>query len=338
MAFTHSITINWTPDIGVVSGYNIYRGTGATGAPGDNSLNNSPIVGSSFTDYSVFPGIVYNYEVTAVLNGIESADSLSVVSSPVPFDPTPVIGGTSSFNLGNAIGFGVLAATTITNVPGTFTKISGDLGLYPGTSITGFEAPAALQGSYHIADLVAGAGQMSANIAFVAGNALPGAVTVPADLGGLELGPGVYNVATSEAITGTLVLNAGGNPNAVWIFQIGSTLTTASSNSNIALFGGAQASNVIWLVGSSATLGTNTNFVGTIISLASISVNTIVNVDGRLWSLTGAITLDTTDETTFQYNPNAPEIYNFYILPPTPPNTPPSAPSAPTGVSIIAEV
>ena len=111
------------------------------------------------------------------------------------------------------------------------------------------------------------------------------------DLGGLTLGAGVYNDPSSFWITGTLTLDGGGDPNAVWIFQAGSTLITGSG-SNVALIGGAQASNVFWQVGSSATLGTGSHFEGSILASESISLNTGAALTGRALALTGAVTLD----------------------------------------------
>jgi len=318
------ITINWNASPTPVSGYNVYRG-GADGNESSISLNNSPIVGTTFTDNTVFPGIVYSYSVTAVLNGIESVESIDIVAPIVPHAPSPVL-----LDLGAASGFGLLAATTITNVPGSSTFISGDIGLYPGTSVTGFGAPVQVSGSYHLADYVAGYAINSAQAAFTLGMNLVSGSVMPADIGGHRLVPGVYSVATSLAITGVLVLDAGSNPNAIWIFQIGSTLTTAAGNSNIVLLGGAQASNIFWLVGSSATLGTGTTFAGNIIAQASVTVGTTAAISGRIIALTGAITLDGNEAITF-----APSI--LISLPPSPANIAPAPPSAPVGLAITSE-
>jgi hypothetical protein len=122
------------------------------------------------------------------------------------------------------------------------------------------------------------------------GRACPGPA-LPGDIGGRVFLPGVYCNATSVGITGTVTLNGNGNPNAVFIFQIGSTLTTAANNSNVNLVAGAQASNVFWQVGSSATLGTGTIFKGTIMAQASVSVNTGAVLNGRALARTGAVTL-----------------------------------------------
>ena len=114
---------------------------------------------------------------------------------------------------------------------------------------------------------------------------------VAGDLVGLTLIPGVYKSTSSLGLNGTVTLNAQGNPNAVFIFQIGSTLTTGSG-SNVNLINGAQACNVFWQVGSSATLGMNSTFKGNILALTSITVTTNATVDGRLLASNGAVTLD----------------------------------------------
>jgi len=284
----NQIVISWNASPGPISGYNVRRGT-APGNEGAAPLNATPIVGTTFTDNTVYPGVAYSYEVTAVFNGVESAESLGIFTAPVPFAPSPA---SLDGYLDGAGSFGVLAATTVTNVPATGTMISGDVGVSPGTSITGFTSPASISGVFHAGDFVSAAAQSSALSAFNNGNALAGAVTIPADLGGSVLGPGVYNNASSVAITGSVVLDGGGNPNAVWIFQIGSTLTTSSTNSSVVLVGGAQANNVFWLVGSSATLNTATSFAGNIIAMASITVSSAVSINGRLMALTGAVTLN----------------------------------------------
>jgi Ice-binding-like len=115
---------------------------------------------------------------------------------------------------------------------------------------------------------------------------------IAADLAGQTLAPGVYNSASSIGLSGALTLNGGGNPNAIFVFQAGSALTTGSA-SQINLINGAQSCNVFWQVGSSATLGTGSTFRGTIIALTSITVTTGVTVDGRVLARNGAVTLDT---------------------------------------------
>ena len=120
------------------------------------------------------------------------------------------------------------------------------------------------------------------------------------DLGGLTLTPGVYCFSSSAQLTGTLTLDAQGNPNAVFIFKIGSTLTTASNSSVVVINTGGNSSiacNVFWQVGSSATLGTGTSFAGNILALTSITLNTGANVSGRVLARNGAVTLDTNNVT-----------------------------------------
>lgn len=122
-----------------------------------------------------------------------------------------------------------------------------------------------------------------------------GGAVLPADIGGLTLPPGVYRTTSGQpslGITGILTLDGGGDPNAVWIFQVVSTVTTASGNSQVNLIGSAQAQNVFWQVGSSATLGTNTSFTGNIMALASITLDTGATLNGRALAQTGAVTLD----------------------------------------------
>jgi hypothetical protein len=238
-----------------------------------------------FTDTAVVAGKSYTYEIFAVLGGQQSADSVEIVSPVVPYGPTP-----AAVVVGLASSFEVLAGSAITNTGAT--QVSGDVGVSPGTSITGFGPPASISGAFHSADFVAANAQTALTVAYTDAQSRTGAVTMAGDIGGSTLTPGVYNSASSVAITGTLVLDAQGNPDAAWIFQIGSTLTTAVSNSDILLVNGAQAENVFWAVGSSATLNGGTNFVGTIMAQASITVGAGVNVNGRLLAQTGAVTLD----------------------------------------------
>jgi hypothetical protein len=190
--------------------------------------------------------------------------------------------------LGTADSFANLAGSGITNTGPT--TVSGDLGTYPIPTITGL-ATLTMIGGNHGGDEVTQAAKTDLVTAYDTAVGLKPTSPIVADLGGKTLTPGVYNSASSIGLTGTLTLDGGGNPNATFVFQAGSTLTTASA-SQVNLINGAKSCNVFWQVGSSATLGTGSNFRGTILALTSITVTTGVNVDGRVLARNGAVTLD----------------------------------------------
>jgi len=193
-------------------------------------------------------------------------------------------------NLGAAGVFAVLAASTVTNAGASV--ITGNLGLSPGISVTGFP-PGVLIGTLHIADPTAAQAQLDLTAAYndAAGRTL-GAIALAGNLGGLTLAPGLYKSTSSlEISSGDLTLDAQGNANAVFIFEMASTLTTTTGR-RVILAGGARAANIIWQVGSSATLGVNSVFKGNILAMASITVTTGASVEGRLLARTGAVTLD----------------------------------------------
>lgn len=191
--------------------------------------------------------------------------------------------------LGTAASFAVLAGSTVTNTGPTV--VTGDLGVSPGTAITGFP-PGLVIGAVHSADAVALQAQSDLTTAYNDAAGRTPATSIASELGGQTLVGGTYRTTEGMALTGTVTLDAQGDPSTVFIFQAGSTLITAS-NSTVLLVNGAQACNVYWQVGSSATLGTNTTFVGTILALTTITALTGTTVDGRLLARNGAVNLDT---------------------------------------------
>ena len=227
-------------------------------------------------------------------------------------------------NLGTAANYAVMAATTITNTGPTI--VTGNMALSPGTAITGFP-PGTVNGETDVADADAGLAQTDLAVAYNDAAAETTTVNLTGtDLGGLTLTPGTYTLDSSAQLTGTLTLDGQGSTNATFIFQIGSTLTTAS-NSSVSLINGAGACAVFWQVGSSATLGSTTDFQGTIMAMASITMNTGatigvggLNRGGRALARTGAVTLDSNIIT-------APASTCAFAAAPTPTPVPTATPS-----------
>ena len=189
--------------------------------------------------------------------------------------------------LGTDGAFAVIAGQAVTNTGSS--TINGDIGVSPGSAVTGFP-PGTVNGTIHAADAVAGQAQLDLTTAYNDAAGRTPFVSVPADLTGLTLTPGVYQNSSALALTGAVTLDAQGNPNAVFIFQAGSTLTTGSG-STVNLINGAQPCNVFWQVGSSATLGTTSTFAGNILALTSISMNNGVTLAGRALARNGSVTL-----------------------------------------------
>lgn len=195
--------------------------------------------------------------------------------------------------LGTAGSFAVLAGSTVTNTGPSL--IRGDLGVSPGTAVTGFPPGEVVSGTIHAANGVADQAQLDLVTAYNDAAGRSATATVTADLGGQTLVSGVYSGPTL-GLTGTLTLDAQGVPGAVFIFQAGSTLITETT-SRVSLVNGAQACNVYWQVGSSATLGTGSVFAGTILALTAITATTSASVSGRLLAREAAVTLDSNNVT-----------------------------------------
>ena len=268
---------------------------------GAQSSNVFWVVGSSATlgTYSILRGNVLALASITVTTGVtvdgrtlarnaavtldgNTITATTAVDPPDPSTPQPV-------SLGTAAQFAVLAGSTITNTGSS--RITGDLGLSPGTAVTGFP-PGQVIGTQHLADVVASEAKADLAAAFDDAAGRLSTSLVPVELGGTVRIPGVYeSPAGTFGITGTLTLDAQGDADAVFIFKAASTLITASASS-VELINGAQSSNVFWVVGSSATLGTYSILRGNVLALASITVTTGVTVDGRTLARNAAVTLD----------------------------------------------
>jgi hypothetical protein len=203
----------------------------------------------------------------------------------------------AQISLGSAQSFGVLGGSAVTNTGAT--TVNGNVGVSPGTSVTGFPPGVVVGGTIHSNDAVAVQAQNDLTTAYNNIAATPCTVDLTGqNLGGLTLTPGVYCFSSSAQLTGALALDALGNPNALFLFKIGSTLTTASGSTVTVINGGSACNNVYWQVGSSATIGTGTSFAGDILALTSITLTTGANTSGRVLARNGAVTLDTNNVNT----------------------------------------
>lgn len=189
--------------------------------------------------------------------------------------------------LGSATPFAVLAGATATNAGAS--TVMGQVGVAPGTTVTGFPDPTVI----HAGDAVAAQAKADLVAAYDNLAAEPCDVSLTGmDLGGLTLTPGVYCFATSAALGSALVLDAKNDPNAVFVFQIGTTLITTAGTS-VSVINGGNDCNVFWLVGSSATISGGTALVGNVVALTSITVAHLATVSGRVLARNAAVTLET---------------------------------------------
>ena len=198
----------------------------------------------------------------------------------------------AQISLNTAQDFSVLGGSTVTNTGPSV--ITGDVGVSPGSAVTGFP-PGVVIGTIHQADGVAGQAQTDLTAAYniAAGIACNDDLTGQ-DLGGMVLTSGVYCFDTSAGLTGTLTLDMQGDPEAFFLFKIGSTLTTASASTVVLANSGGTTCppNVFWQVGSSATFGTGSSFAGNVMALTSITLTTGASLNGRALARNGAVTLD----------------------------------------------
>lgn len=194
-------------------------------------------------------------------------------------------------NLGTAADFGVLGASAVTNTGPTV--VNGDVGISPGTSITGFGGlpNGVVNGDTYQTDAVAAQAQQDTTTAYNVAAGLTPTQTGLGELAGLSLSPGVYS-GGELILSNNGALTLAGSAESVWVFQAASTLTIGSA-SQIVITGGASGCNVFWQVGSSATIGTTAQFKGTVLALASITATTGAVIEGRLLARTAAVTLDT---------------------------------------------
>ena len=216
-----------------------------------------------------------------------AALSVTVLGTFIYFAALPAAAAQGPVGLGTASSFAVLAGTGITNTGAT--TITGDVGTFPTTSESGF-ATVTLTGTNHGGDAVTQGAKDDLVTAYNDASGRSPRTSVPVELGGTTLLAGVYTSPTF-GLTGTLTLDAKGDPAAQFVFQAGSTLITAV-NSQVLLVNGADPCHVVWQVGSSATFGTGTAFAGDVLALTSITANTSATFNGRLLARNGAVTLD----------------------------------------------
>jgi Ice-binding-like len=226
-------------------------------------------------------------KVPVVTTPVVTVPGVTTPTVPVPPVVVPPV-VTPALPFGASASFAVLAGSGVTNTGPSV--LTGDLGSFPTPAITGL-ATLTLSGVAQGAGAVTQQAKTDLVAAYDAAAGKAAGTTIAADIGGRTLQPGVYRSASSIGLTGTVTLDGQGDPNAVFVFQAGSTLTTASA-SQVVLANGARACNVFWQVGSSATLGTGSTFRGSIIALTSVTVTTGVTIAGRVLARNGAVTLD----------------------------------------------
>ncbi len=236
------------------------------------------------------------------------------------------LAGKAPVPLGAAGSFAVLGGQKVTSTG--LTTLNGDLGVSPGSSLTGFP-PGRVNGTIHATDPTAAQAQTDLTAAYNDAAGRTPAQALPADLGGRTLTPGVYKTGAALALTGGVTLDGQGDPNAVFVIQVGSALTT-NVGSVVALINDAKPSNVFWQIGSSATLGPSSVFAGNILALTSISIDSGVTLNGRALARNGAVTL-IDDTITVPTQAPTPTPTPTPTPSPTPTPTPGPSPPPPVG-------
>jgi hypothetical protein len=277
---TFTVKIGSTAVAGTVS----YSGVKATFTPTANLLS-----GNTYT--------------ATITTGAKDLAGTSLVSNYVWTFSTKAPAGPTAPDLKSAGNFGILAYSTVTNNAGASEINNMDVGVYPGTAVTGFPPGKVNNGAIYTANsaspipalLIQAKADLTAAYNYAEGASSPAPATVSGNQGGKTLYPGIYKSTSTLSVDGSaLTLDAQGDVNAVWIFQVASTFITTTGGS-IVLSGGAQAKNIYWQVGSSATIGDNTTFYGNVLALISITMNTNATATGRMLTQTGAVTLTSTN-------------------------------------------
>jgi hypothetical protein len=272
-------------------------GPGSTPVTGTVAYDVASNIATFTPTSNLAPGATFTATITT---GIRDLAGNALASNFAWSFTTGASTGQTPVNLGSASTFVVLAGSAVSNTGATI--LNGDLGVSPSATVNGFP-PGAVNGTIHAADPIAAQAKLDLTAAFLdAQGRSTGSQTLPGNLGGLTFTPGLYTNSTSVMISGSgpgnnVTLDAQGDASAVFIFQMGSTLTTGPG-SQVILSGGAKASNVYWQVGTSATLDTTCVFKGNILAQTSITLNTGATLDGRALAQNGAVTLDSNTITT----------------------------------------
>jgi hypothetical protein len=268
----------------------LLAGPGTTAVPGTVAYDALNQIATFTPSNNLASDTLFTFTITAGVRDLAgnpmAADFVCSFTTAATLGPAPV-------DLGTAAGFVVLAGSTVTNIGPT--QVNGDLGLSPGTAVTGFP-PGVVNGTQHVTDSIAAQAKLDLTTAFndAAGRSLNVVIVATGELGGLTLAPGLYRSGISSfAITSVdLTLDAQGDSNAVFIFQMPSSTLTVGNGRNVILAGGAKAANIFWQVGSSATLGTTSVTEGTILADQAVTLNTGAVLNGRALARIAAVTLD----------------------------------------------